>query len=267
MSATAALEAGRMDDLGRLDSAVHRLDARAKILATGAFLVAVMSFPRHEVSALMPFLLFPAGVGLAAGLPAGYLLRKVAIASPFAVMVGIANPFLDHSPAALVAGHVVTGGWLSFTSILVRFTLTVWAGLVLVAATGMHPLCAGLERLGMPRLFSTQILFLYRYLFVIAEEGHRLKRAVAVRRTGEGGVPLSVYGSLLGRWLLRSMDRALRIHQAMRARGFDGQVRVLARGRFGGPEILFLVAWSAFFLVARQWNLADQLGRLMLRQP
>ena len=182
MSATAALEAGRMDDLGRLDSAVHRLDARAKILATGAFLVAVMSFPRHEVSALMPFLLFPAGMGLVAGLPAGYLLRKVAIASPFALMVGIANPFLDHSPAALVAGHVVTGGWLSFTSILVRFTLTVWAGLVLVATTGMHPLCAGLERLGMPRLFSTQILFLYRYLFVIAEEGHRLTRAARRRR-------------------------------------------------------------------------------------
>ena len=267
MSGTAALEAGKMDDLGRLDSPVHRLDARAKIIATGAFLVAVMSFPRHEVSALMPFLLFPAGVGLAAGLPAGYLLRKVAIASPFAIMVGLANPFLDHTPAAVLAGHVVTGGWLSFASILVRFTLTVWAGLVLVATTGMHPLCAGLERLGMPRLFSTQILFLYRYLFVIAEEGHRLTRAVSVRRADAGAIPLSVYGSLLGRWLLRSMDRALRVHQAMGARGFDGQVRVLARGRFGGREVLFLAVCLAFFLLARHWNLADLLGRLLVKHP
>ena len=65
MSWTAAFNAGRMDDLGRLDSGVHRLDARAKILATAVFLVAVMSFPRHEVSALMPLFLFPAGLGMA----------------------------------------------------------------------------------------------------------------------------------------------------------------------------------------------------------
>ena len=160
-----------------------------------------------------------------------------------------------------------SGGWLSFASILVRFVLTVWAGLVLVATTGMHPLCAGLERLGMPQLFSTQILFLYRYLFVIAEEGHRLTRAVSVRRAGSGGLALSVYGSLLGRWLLRSMDRALRIHQAMSARGFDGQVRILRRSRFGGPEVIFLAICLAYFVLARHWNLADQLGRLVLRQP
>lgn len=267
MSWTAALEAGKMDDLGRLDSPVHRLDARAKILVTAAFLVVVMSFPRYEVSALMPLLLFPAGLGLAAGLPAGYLLRKVVIASPFAILVGIANPFLDHTPAAVVAGHVVTGGWLSFASILVRFTLTVWGGLVLVATTGMHPLCAGLERLGMPRLFSVQVLFLYRYLFVIADEGHRLARAVSVRRAGERAVGLSIYGSLLGQWLLRSMDRALRIHQAMRARGFDGQVRVLGRGGFGWREGGFVLAWVLFFLLARRWNLADGLGLLVLRHP
>ncbi len=264
MSWTAAFNAGRLDDLGRLDSGVHRLDARAKILATAAFLVVVMSFPRYEVSALMPLFLFPLGLGMAAGLPAGYLLRKVAVASPFAILVGMANPLLDPAPVVVVAGHGVSGGWLSFVSILARFVLTVWGGLVLVATTGMHPLCAGLERLGMPRLFSVQILFLHRYLFVIADEGVRLARAVAVRGAGRKTVPLRVYGSLLGQWLLRSMDRALRIHQAMCARGFDGQVRVLRRGGFGWREGVFVLAWAGFFLLARTWNLSDGLGRIVL---
>lgn len=53
------MEVGRMDELGRMDSPVHRLDARVKTLTTVAFVVTVMSFSRYEVAALMPFFLYP----------------------------------------------------------------------------------------------------------------------------------------------------------------------------------------------------------------
>lgn len=261
MKAPAFLEAGRMDALGRLDSPVHRLDARAKILATAVFVATVMSWPRHELSALLPMFAFPWLTGARAGLPAGFLLRKVLLAAPFAVAVAIGNPLFDRSPVTVAGSWQVAGGWLSFVSVLLRFALTVWAALVLVASTGMHPLCAGMERLGMPRVFATQVLFLHRYLFLVAEEGFRLRRAVALR--GAAGIGLATYSSLLGRWLLRAMDRANRVHQAMLARGFDGQVRVLGGGRPGPRDFAFTLGWSAFFLAARRWNLAESLARLL----
>ena len=54
-------EADRLDRLAYLDSPAHRLDPRAKLLATLAFVVAVVSFPKYEVSALAPY---SQGIGL-----------------------------------------------------------------------------------------------------------------------------------------------------------------------------------------------------------
>jgi cobalt/nickel transport system permease protein len=259
MNAPSWLEAGRMDALGRLDSPVHRLDPRAKILATAVFVAVVMSWPRHATSALLPMFAFPWLTGARAGLPTGFLLRKALFAAPFALAVAIGNPLFDRSPVTVAGNWQIAGGWLSFVSILLRFALTVWSALVLVASTGIHPLCAGMERLGMPPVFATQILFLHRYLFLIADEGFRLRRAVALR--GAERIGPKVYSSLLGRWLLRAMDRAGRIHRAMLARGFDGQVRVLPGGRPGPRDFAFALGWIAFFAVARNWNLAEALAR------
>ena len=255
------LEVGRLDELGRMDSAIHRLDARAQILTTALFLVAVMSFPRYEISALLPLCLYPSVLISQAGLPTGYLLRKVAIAAPFAILVGLFNPLLDRHPLAPSGVLALAGGWYSFASILLRFALTVLAALVLVSCTGVHRLCAGLERLGLPRVLTVQILFLYRYFFVIGDEGSRMLRGVSLR-SGTQALPWRIYGALVGHLLLRTMDRANRIYRAMLARGFDGTVRVLLPTTFGWRDAVFVAGWGCFFAAARRWNLAELLGRL-----
>lgn len=257
------VEIGSMDELGRQDTPVHRLDARAKAAVTLIFIAVVMSFGRHELSALTPFAFYPLALMGVGRIPLQPVLRKVLLAAPFALVVGIFNPLLDREPLAQLGPWVVTSGWLSFASIMTRFVLTVGAALVLVACTGMYRLGAGLERLGLPRVFATQLLFLYRYLFVVAEEGVTLRRSVELRSGGVRALAVRTYGSLVGHLLLRSMDRADRIHRAMVARGFDGEVRLLQPGRFGAREVFFVAGWLAFFAVARRWNLADLLGRAL----
>lgn len=256
------MEVGRMDELGRLDTPAHRIDARAKAVTTILFIIFVMSFSRYEVSALTPFFFYPLVLMSLGRIPAGFLLRKILVAAPVAVMIGLFNPFFDREPVAVVGGFLISGGWMSFVSILVRFVLTVAAALILVACTGMNRLCAGLERMGLPRVFAVQLLFLYRYLFVIVAEGSRMLRSMELRSAGVGTMGLRVYGSLLGHLLVRSMARADRIYRAMVARGFDGQIRILHESRLRGADVAFVFGWTAFFVVARTWNLADLLGRL-----
>ncbi len=257
------IEVGRLDELGRLDSPVHRLDARVKALTTTVFIVIVMSFPRYELSALMPFFLFPFVILSAGNIPPGYLLRKLLVAAPFALAVGIFNPLLDRQTMLTLGSHSVSGGWVSFGSIVVRFILTVSAGLTLIACTGIHRLCAGLERLGLPRVFAVQLLLLYRYLFVITDEGLRMARGVEMRQMGRRTMRFGTYVSLIGHLLLRSMDRAQRVYQAMVARGFTGQERTLHPTALHTRDLAFLVLWSCFFGAARRWNLAQGLGRMM----
>jgi cobalt/nickel transport system permease protein len=262
MSFADRLELGKMDELGRMDTPAHRLDARAKALVTLAFVVVVMSFPRHALTSLTPLLLYPVALIALGRIPAGYIARKILIAAPFALIVGIFNPLVDRQPVAALGPLVISGGWISFASILARFVLTVGAALALVACTGMNRLGAALERLGVPRVFVVQLLFLHRYLFVISDQAGAMMRSAELRSSGRA-LPLRVYGSMVGHLLLRAMDRADRIYRAMVSRGFDGEVRVLHPTAFRWPDAVFAGICLLFFLAARLWNLAGGLGRLL----
>jgi cobalt/nickel transport system permease protein len=264
MIGTDSFEIGVMDDLGRMDTPVHRLDARAKAVVTLVFIGVVMSFPRHALSPLTPFLVYPVALVALGRIPVRYLARKILIAAPFALVIGIFNPLLDRQPVTTIGPVAISGGWVSFGSIMFRFLLTVGAALALVACTGMNRLGAALERLGVPRVFVVQLLFLYRYLFVISDQAGKMKRSAEMRSSGHP-LRLRVYSSMIGHLLLRAMDRAERVYRAMVARGFDGEVRILRPSSFGWPDTLFVAGCIIFFVSARLWNLADAFGRLLTR--
>ena len=49
----------------------------------------------------------------------------------------------------------------------------------------------------------------------------------------------------------------------MKCRGFDGQVRIARRLHLRAADVLFLVGWSAAFLVFRFVDVGLLLGRLV----
>lgn len=253
---------GRIDQLAAQDTPVHRVDPRAKVVATMVFLVTVASFGRYDVLPLTPFLVFPVVMASLGNLPIGYLARRVLIAAPFALLVGAFNPLLDHT-AMTVGGIALTGGWVSFASIVVRFLLTTAAALVLVGSTGLTNLCAALSRLGVPDVFTSQLLFLYRYTFVLATEALTMRRAYALRALGGKALPMRVYAQLLGHLLLRTYGRARRIHTAMLCRGFDGRVRMLREPKFRASDWGFTLGWSAAFAIFRSYDVPALVGRVV----
>lgn len=252
-----------LDALAARPTALSRLDPRVKILATLGFILTVVSFDRYTVAALLPLALFPLLMAALGDMTLRSIGRTVLLASPFAVMVGMFNPWLDQRPLLSLLGYPITGGWVSFTSILIRFGLTVAAGLVLVASTGLPQICAGLERLGVPQVFTTQLLLLHRYALVLAHEASRMSLAHELRANGKA-MPLAVYGPLLGHLLLRALQRAQRIHQAMLSRGFDGQLRHRPSLRWQRADTLFLALCGMGFVLARQVDLAHLMGQLVL---
>lgn len=264
--AGAVTEFRQLDLMATGDTTVHRLDARAKVLVTLAFILAVVSLGKYELAALFPFFLYPAVIMALGNLPARYIARKVVVVLPFALLVGMFNPLFDQTVLVRLGPIGISGGWLSFASILVRAALTVGAALILVGITGFPAICQALDQLGMPRIFTVQLLFLYRYLFVLIEEGSRTARARELRAFGGaagGGLGLRSYGSLLSHLLLRTWLRAERIHLAMLARGFSGEFHPRRTTRFGGREFLFLAGWSSLFLFFRLVNVSQLLGTII----
>jgi cobalt/nickel transport system permease protein len=245
-------------------SALAVLDARAKILITLAFIVTVVSFDRYAVAALLPLALFPVVLARLGNIPLRMILRVVVMASPFAVMMGSFNPLFDQQVVLQVAGFNIFGGWLSFASILLRFALTVSAGLILLASTGIAPLCVALHRLGVPQLFTTQLLLLERYALVLADDAARMSLARELRANGKP-MRLAAYGPLLGHLLLRSLHRAQCIHRAMLSRGFDGQLPQSVVLQWKPRDSLFAFSCLLGLMLARQVDLASLMGQLVLR--
>jgi cobalt/nickel transport system permease protein len=236
MSESAARE---LDRHGYRDGPVHRLDARAKLVATGAYVLCVASFGKYELARLVPFLLFPVALAAAGRVPPRPLLRLLLAASPFALLVGAWNPLLDRAPRAVVAGVTLSGGAVSLASIALRFVLCTSAALVLVATTSLPSLLRGLSQLGVPRPFVAQVQLLYRYLFLLVDEGRRLAQARALREPARRLPRLATARRMLGALLLRTWERGDRIYDCMRARGFDGAFPVLAPARFGARDALY----------------------------
>jgi len=249
-----------LDLLAYRDSAIHRLDPRAKLLTTLVFILTVVSYGKYEIAALLPYLLFPATLLIVADLPAGYLGKKLLLVAPFAFCIGLFNPIIDREIILQLGPLSVTGGWLSFGSIMLRFALTVGAALILVATTSFHGICYALEKFLAPRVFVLQLLFLYRYLFVLIEQAVRLVRARSLRSFQGRGLGLKSFTPLIGQLLLRTMDRAQRIHLAMLCRGFNGEIHLGRRLQIGLPEVTFTLGWSLLFILFRLVNIPRLLG-------
>jgi cobalt/nickel transport system permease protein len=253
-----------MDTMASGDSPLHLLDPRAKLITTLIFIIAVVSFNRYTLIGFVPFFLYPIVMISAGGLPAGYFIRKVLLVSPFAILIGIFNPLLDREILSHIGTIAISGGWISFFSILLRFFLTVSSVLILISLTGFNKVCRALIGLGVPRVFVIQMLFFYRYIFVLVEEAEKMEMARSLRSFNDMSRPFRIFVSIVGHLLLRSYDRADRIYLAMQCRGFDGNIRLLRALRLNWKDLAFTAGWSLLFILFRFDNIPIRMGRLVM---
>lgn len=261
---SALLNIGALDDLAQRDTAIARLDPRTKVITTLAFVITVVSFGKYQIAAVLPLTVYPIVLLTAGEIPIGSIAKRLMLAAPFVLLIGIFNPLLDREPMVRLGSIAITGGWVSFVSILLRSVLTVGSVLLLIASTGFIPVCLGLEKLHVPQAFVIQLLFLYRYIFVLIDQAARLLRAHSLRSFSHRHIKVRVFVSLLGHLLIRTLDRAQRVHTAMYCRGFDGRFHITAVLKFHLRDIVYLTGWIAFFILVRLVNLPDALGQLFV---
>ncbi len=148
---------------------------------------------------------------------------------------------------------------------MIRFVLTVGAALILITTTSFPGICNALDRLKVPRAFVVQLMFLYRFVFVLTEEVLRIVRARSIRSFGEKRPSLRLFVQIVGVLFLRTVDRAERVYWAMGNRGFEGEIRTLKRLRFGGRDAVFLLVSVLLFVVLRFSNVNEFFGALALK--
>jgi cobalt/nickel transport system permease protein len=240
-----------LDDLARKDTVIHRIHPVAKLLTTIIYLIVVVSFNRYEINGLLPFVFFPMVLILLAELPVKPIFKRLLMVEPLIIGIGILNPLFDPR------------GWITFIAIMIKCGLTVTACLVLVSTTGLDKLAQALRVMKIPSIFVIQLLLTFRYISVLIEELARMIRAYSLRAPQQKGVRLKDCGPFAGQLLLRTFDRAQRVYDSMRLRGFDGEYHSYGKSIFMWKDIFYIFAWSLFFILARMYDIPAFLGLLL----
>jgi cobalt/nickel transport system permease protein len=176
-----------------------------------------------------------------------YLTWRCLAASPFILLAsGLLAFQAGFTPDGRLAGvpAALSVALKGYTAALLLAFLT--------ATTALSELLWALRRLQAPESLNVILGMMYRYTSLLSEEYARLERARDSRTVGSlGGRRFAIYGRQLAALVVRSWDRAERIHAAMLSRGYHGGWPIMQSRRFGFFDTAFLAVTGLLFLLPR----------------
>jgi cobalt/nickel transport system permease protein len=209
-------------------SPLHRARPQCKLAASLLFVLAVVATPREAIWAYGLCALLVAGVAMLGRVPLPFLARRLVIELPF-LLFAVFLPLVGQGERVELLGLSLAreGLWAAW-NIVVKGTLGVAASVVVVATTPVPELLRGLERLRLPRAFTTIAGFMVRYIDVIADEVRRMR----IARISRGHDPRWIWqaravAASAGTLFIRSYERGERVYLAMVSRGAAGSMPVL----------------------------------------
>jgi cobalt/nickel transport system permease protein len=156
--------------------------------------------------------------------------------------------FLVWTPGGLLSALAVLGKGLAVVSLMLIPLATALPEVNLKAA---YALCV-------PGFLVQLFGMTYRYAHLMADELGRLRQALRLRgfRNRPNLHGYRTVGHVAGTLLVRGHERAERVGQAMRCRGFDGRYRVLATFRTRPRDVAFCVGVLALYSLLWMADLA-----------
>lgn len=223
-------------------SFVHNLDPRVKIIVAALYsiVVAVSS----NFSALLPALGVSVFLIVLSKLSIRKVLYRLLLVNGMIIFLWVFLPFTYKGESLFTLGPFVgtKEGVLYASQITVKCNAILLVMVALLSTTPISTLGHAMGQLSFPDKLTHLFLFTYRYIHVIFQEYNRLINAMRIR----GFIPgtnLHTYRSyayLVGMLLVRSYDRAERIHKAMLCRGFHGRYYTLTQFSIKIGDIIYL---------------------------
>lgn len=227
-----------IDRWSRESSPLHARDPRAKLAVLLIFLVAVSTTPPRAQVAFVGYAALLVLAVYVSRLPLRGLAGRAALVLPFSATFALLTWWSGDALRALALAE--------------KSFLSGMAALLLVSSTPLTAWTAALESWRVPRMLILVIQFVYRYLFVIAEQAQRMRWAALCRRGNQRGYfDFSAAAGLLGVLFARSWERADGIYHAMLSRGFHGRFVPAPPAPFRGSDAMFCSACFAGCLAIR----------------
>jgi cobalt/nickel transport system permease protein len=232
-----------LEELANGDSFVRHLDPRVKIVVVFLYSVVVAMASRFQV--LLWALTLSIGVVILARVPLTQLFKRLLPVNLLVVFLWLFLPFTFAGEPLFSMGTLIVTreGVLYATAISIKSNAMMLLLIALAASTPIFTLGHAMHEIGIPKRLVHLFFFTYRYIHVMQREYHRMVSSIKIR----GFTPannLHTYKTvayMVGMLLVKSLDRAQRVHNAMLCRGFRGNLYSLSTFSIKGRDIVSLV--------------------------
>ncbi len=248
------MQADFLDRYSQLNGPLQRMDARAKLLSFTALIVICVSTPPRQYYAFAVYAGLLAAAIMISRVPLRHILKRASVILPFILAVAIFVPLLKRGGAASHLGPLTLygDGLVVLWNVAVKSTVSVTSIVLLGSTTSFPDLLKGMQRLRVPHLLIAIVSSMYRYIFVLADEAGRMRRARDSRGwSGSWVWHAKVVGQMIGHLFLRSYERGERVYAAMASRGYEGEVKALDLQRLRTADLAFAALLFAVALAAR----------------
>jgi len=203
----------------------HRIDPRFRVVFAAIFSFAV------ALSNQFPAMIAALGISILlvrmSRLRFGAVVKKLAVIWGFLLLLWLILPLTSGGEPLYHLGPLTftRPGVMLSLQITLKSNAILLTFISLLATMSFATLGHSLERLRVPDKLVYLLLMTYRYIFVIEQEYLRLARAAKLRnfRPGTNMHTYKTYAYIVGMLFVRASERAERVYQAMRCRGFKGK--------------------------------------------
>lgn len=236
----------QIEALARRDIWINRIHPLAKIVITFVYIVCVSSIDKYNLPMVIIAGIYPLLTITLGRIPFGEMAKKMIVPMFMGAGLGIFNPILDTRFFYLTDTVAISAGWISFLSLILKSICLITAALLLVSTTPIEDIAYGLNCMKVPKIMTLQLLLMFRYITILVNEIERVLTAYSMRSCGKTAIAYKSWGPLIGQFFLRTSQRALRLYEAMKLRGFSGEF-VYSKKKFAMRDGIYLSLWTLLF--------------------
>lgn len=260
----AIYEIHSIDDLANRDCWINKIHPLIKLILTVIYISIVVSFDKYNIGGVIGMSIYPIVLFITGDISLKDSLIRLRIVLPLVFFIGIFNPFFDKEILITISGISISGGIISMITLIMKGILTVFASYLLIVTTTIEKICYAMDKIHIPKIFITQILFIYRYVTVLLNEVRKITEAYSLRAPNQKGINYKVWGSLVGQLLLRSIDRAENIYESMCLRGYSGKFYYSYSIKYNAKDYLYFIIWLVIFGTMRFLPILQIVGNIFV---
>lgn len=253
MTATRVFNAdGRPTEVGP----VQALDPRLRVMLAAVF--ALVTVSQRALPVLAVLLATALLLALAARLPARPTARRLLALDAFMAVVLLTLPFSLPGALAFRIGPLAASweGLIRVAEIIIKANAVLLSVLALVGTMEAVALGHALARLQVPGKLVNLLLLTVRYAGILRDQFAKMRMAMRVRafHPSLSWHTWQSFGWLFGMLLVRSAERAERVLDAMKCRGYRGELHLVSDMRLRTVDWATGVGAAIFFLLISIWG-------------